>query len=145
MRFHRYLSRGTQAESKDPCVSNDDGRDAATGNTSEKAVAADQKVLVSEIVGFELWYGVGKKAREGSNAQLVATFLTGPVSLLPFEFEDAIAGRVGASLESAGIPIGAYYVLIAGQPLRHQLTLVTANVREFRRIKELEWEDWGKG
>jgi len=36
-------------------------------------------------------------------------------------------------------------VLIAGQALRHQLTLVTSNVREFSRIKGLEWEDWAKG
>jgi tRNA(fMet)-specific endonuclease VapC len=112
----------------------------------EKAVAADQKVLVPAIVGFELWYGVGKSAREESNARLVETFLAGPVSLLPFEFEDAkVAGRVRASLESAGKPIGAYDVLIAGQALRHQLILVTANVREFSRIKGLAWQDWAKG
>jgi tRNA(fMet)-specific endonuclease VapC len=77
---------------------------------------------------------------------LVETFLAGPVSLLPFEFEDAkVAGRVRASLESAGKPIGAYDALIAGQALRHQLILVTANVREFSRIKGLAWEDWAKG
>jgi tRNA(fMet)-specific endonuclease VapC len=112
----------------------------------EKAVAGDQKVLVSAIAGFELWYGVVKSAREKSNAQLVETFLAGPVSLLPFEFEDAkVAGRVRASSESAGKPIGAYDVLIAGQALRHQLILVTANVREFSRIKGLAWEDWAKG
>lgn len=112
----------------------------------EKAVATDQKVLASAIVGFELWYGVGKSARKESNAQLVETFLAGPVSLLPFEFEDAkVAGRIRANLESAGKPIGAYDVLIAGQALRHQLILVTANVREFSRIKGLAWQDWAKG
>ena len=112
----------------------------------EKAVAADQKVLVPAIVAFELWYGVGKSAREESNARLVETFLAGPVSLLPFEFEDAkVAGRLRASLESGGKPIGAYDVLIAGQALRHRLILVTANVREFSRIKGLAWEDWAKG
>jgi len=111
----------------------------------EKAVAANNKVLVSAVVAFELWYGVGKSARGESNARLVETFLAGPVSLLPFEFEDArVAGRVRASLEAVGKPIGAYDVLIAGQALRHQLTLVTANVREFSRIKGLEWEDWAK-
>jgi tRNA(fMet)-specific endonuclease VapC len=44
-----------------------------------------------------------------------------------------------------GKPIGAYDLLIAGQALRHQLTLITANGREFGRIKGLEWEDWAKG
>jgi tRNA(fMet)-specific endonuclease VapC len=112
----------------------------------EKAIAADHKVLVSAIVGFELWYGVGKSARPDPNAQLVEKFLAGPISLLPFDFEDAKnAGRVRASLELAGKPIGAYDVLIAAQALRYELILVTANVREFSRIKSLEWEDWAKG
>jgi tRNA(fMet)-specific endonuclease VapC len=112
----------------------------------EKAVAADQKVLVPSIVGFELWYGVGKSGREESNTRLIETFLAGPVNLLPFEFDDAkMAGRLRASLESSGKPIGASDVLIAGQALRHQLILVTANVREFSRIKGLAWEDWAKG
>ena len=47
-------------------------------------------------------------------------------------------------LWAEALNIGAYDVLIAGQALRHQLTLVTANVREFSRIKGLEWEDWAK-
>ena len=36
-------------------------------------------------------------------------------------------------------------LLIAGQALRHQVTLITANGREFGRVKGLEWEDWAKG
>ncbi len=112
----------------------------------EKAVLADAKVHVSAIVAFELWYGVGKSERSESNARTVETFLAGRVTLLPFEFEDAkVADRVRASLEIAGKPIGAYDVLIAAQALRHQFTLVTANVGEFRRVKGLAWEDWAKG
>lgn len=112
----------------------------------QKALAADAKVLVSSVVAFELWYGVAKSARVESNAQLVETFLAGPVSLLAFEPEDAkVAGRVRAGLEAGGKPIGAYDLLIAGQALRHQLTLITANGREFGRVKGLEWEDWAKG
>ena len=41
-------------------------------------------------------------------------------------------------------PIGAYDLLIAGQALRHQLTLVTANVSEFSRVKGLAWQDWAR-
>ena len=32
----------------------------------------------------------------------------------------------------------------AGQALRHQLTLATANVAEFSRVKGLSWQDWAK-
>jgi tRNA(fMet)-specific endonuclease VapC len=112
----------------------------------EKAVVADAKVYVSAVIAFELWYGVGKSAPGESNSRAVATFLTGRVSFLPFDFEDAkVAGRVRAALEVMGKPIGAYDVLIAGQALRHSVTLVTANVREFSRVKGLKWEDWAKG
>ena len=111
----------------------------------QKAVAADAKVYVSAVIAFELWYGVGKSARNESNVRIVETFLNGRASLLPFDFEDAkVAGRLRATLEAIGKPIGAYDVLIAAQALRHQLTLVTANVREFRRVKGLKWEDWTK-
>ena len=48
-------------------------------------------------------------------------------------------------LRAASEPIGAYDLLIAGQALRHQVTLITANGREFGRVKGLEWEDWAKG
>lgn len=112
----------------------------------QKALAADSTVLVSAVVAFELWYGVAKSARAEANARLVETFFAGPVSLLTFEAEDArVAGRVRASLEAAGRPIGAYDLLIAGQALRHQFTLITANGKEFSRVRGLDWEDWSKG
>ena len=112
----------------------------------QKVLAQDEKVLVSSVVAFELWYGVAKSARPEANARLVETFFAGPVSLLAFDPEDAkVAGRVRAGLEAVGKPIGAYDLLIAGQALRHQLTLITANGREFGRVKGLEWEDWAKG
>jgi len=112
----------------------------------QKALAQDEKVLVSSVVAFELWYGVAKSARPEANARLVETFFAGPVSLLAFEPEDAkVAGRVRAGLEAVGKPIGAYDLLIAGQALRHQLKLITANGKEFGRVKGLEWEDWAKG
>jgi len=111
----------------------------------QRALAEDAKVLVSSVVAFELWYGVAKSVRPEANARLVETFFAGPVSLLAFEPEDAkVAGRVRAALEAVGKPIGAYDLLIAGQALRHQLTLITANGKEFRRVKGLEWEDWAR-
>jgi len=40
-------------------------------------------------------------------------------------------------LESIGKSIGAYDLLIAGQAIRNKLTLITANLSEFARIKGL--------
>jgi tRNA(fMet)-specific endonuclease VapC len=128
------------------CIALINGKSPSVRTRLRKALSEDATMLVSSVVAFELWHGVSKSGRPEANARLVDTFFAGPVSLLPFELEDAkVAGRVRAALESTGKPIGAYDLLIAGQALRYQLRLVTANGREFGRIKGLEWEDWAKG
>jgi tRNA(fMet)-specific endonuclease VapC len=79
------------------------------------------------------------------NAARVEAFFAGPLGLLAFEEEDGrIAGAIRGAIEAAGRPIGAYDLLIAGQALRHKATLITANVREFSRIKGLDWKDWAR-
>jgi tRNA(fMet)-specific endonuclease VapC len=114
-------------------------------NRLQKALAAEARAMVSSVAAFELWYGAAKSARSESNARLVDAFLSGPVTLLAFDSEDAkVAGRLRAELEAVGKPIGSYDLLIAAQALRHQLTLITANAREFGRVKGLRWEDWDK-
>jgi tRNA(fMet)-specific endonuclease VapC len=55
-----------------------------------------------------------------------------------------VAGELRAELESAGRPIGAYDLLIAGQAVRQKMTLITANVSEFATVKGLVWDDWSK-
>ena len=100
---------------------------------------------VSSVVAFELWYGVAKSAQQESNTDRLESFLAGPIRLLSFDEEDArAAGRIRAAVEKIGRPIGAYNLLIAGQAVRHRLTLVTANGKEFARVKGLVWDDWAK-
>jgi len=127
------------------CIALINGKSPVLRTRFNKVLAEEAKVMVPSAVAFELWYGVAKSGRPEANALLVEAFLSGPVSLLPFEPEDAqVAGQVRAALEKVGKPIGAYDLLIAAQALRHELTLITANVREFGRVKGLEWEDWAK-
>jgi tRNA(fMet)-specific endonuclease VapC len=110
-----------------------------------KELRANSLLSVSSVSAFELWYGVAKSARRQSNAQKLMAFLGSWVNVLFFEDEDArIAGELRAEMDSIGRPIGQYDLLIAGQALHHKVTLVTANVREFGRIKTLSWEDWSK-
>jgi len=111
----------------------------------EAALHSGSEILVSSVAAFELWYGVAKSERLAANTSLLETFFAGPVSLISFDDEDArIAGKIRADAEAAGKPIGAYDLLIAGQALRHKCTLVTANAREFSRVKDLDWKDWAK-
>lgn len=127
------------------CIALINGKPFSVRVRLQKALEAGAEVLVSTVVAFELWYGVAKSARQEANARRLETFFAGPVSLLPFEEGDArAAGRVRAAMEAAGKPIRAYDLLIAGQALNRRLTLVTANAKEFRRIKGLLWEVWAK-
>lgn len=127
------------------CIALINGKSPAVRARFEKAIDAGAEVLVPMVAVFELWFGVGKSARPETNARAVETFFAGPVRLLAFEEEDARrAGGVRAALELEGKPIGAYDVLIAGQALCRKLTLVTANAKEFGRVKGLVWEDWAK-
>jgi tRNA(fMet)-specific endonuclease VapC len=125
------------------CIALINDRPASVRTRFKKAVERGAQASVSTIVVFELWYGVAKSERQEANTIRLETFLAGPISLLPFEEEDAkTAGKIRAAIEAAGRPIGAYDLLIAAQAVRLKLTLVTANGREFARIKGLEWEDW---
>jgi tRNA(fMet)-specific endonuclease VapC len=127
------------------CIALINGHPPAVRARLQKADAAGSRILVSSIAVFELWYGVAKSSRPDFNRKRLETFLAGPVTALPFEDTDAeTAGSIRATLEASGKPIGAYDLLIAGQAVRHQLTLVTANVSEFSRVKGLTWQDWAR-
>ena len=124
------------------CIAIINGNPPRIRSRLDRALSSGADVCVSSVVLFELWYGVAKSARR-ANAKRIELFMSGPIAPLPFDDADAqSAGQLRAELESAGKPIGAYDVLIAGQALRHSFTLVTANAREFRRIKSLAWQDW---
>jgi len=110
-----------------------------------KAVESGEPVWVPSVSVFELCYGAAKSVQADANTRRLKLFLEGPVQVLEFGEEDARhAGEIRNTLERIGRPIGAYDTQIAGQALSRKLTLVTANSKEFARVKGLAWEDWGK-
>ena len=97
-------------------------------------------VGISAIVTHELYYGAFKSRRVLQNVVLIDDL---KFEVLDFDREDARhAGEIRAFLSAKGIPIGPYDVLIAGQARARDLTLVTHNLREFRRVPNLRLEDW---
>jgi tRNA(fMet)-specific endonuclease VapC len=107
------------------------------------AEGSADRMAVSSVVLFELWYGAAKSSQAAENAERLRVFLSGDLDLLDFDGRDAqVAGQVRAGLEQSGTPIGAYDLLIAGQALRRGLTVVTANASEFSRVPGLSWQDW---
>ena len=111
-----------------------------------RSVQATQRgaaLVTSSIVAHELWYGVAKSERVAQNANRLAAFLDRAVKVLDYSAKDAqAAGEIRAELERQGQRIGEYDTLIAGQAFSRNLILVTANTREFERVKGLTVEDW---
>jgi tRNA(fMet)-specific endonuclease VapC len=100
------------------------------------------EVALSSITLAELQYGVAKSARPDRNAALLAEFCA-PLAILPFDIPAAeVYGRVRAILERGGTPIGPLDTLIASHALSLGVTVVTNNLREFRRVAGLQVESW---
>jgi tRNA(fMet)-specific endonuclease VapC len=108
-----------------------------------QAARRKEEILTSAIVVHELWYGVAKSEMVNRNSLALATFLDRNIAVLDYSANDAqAAGEIRAALESEGQRIGEYDTLIAGQAFSRNLILVTANTREFGRVKGLIVEDW---
>ena len=97
---------------------------------------------VSSVTVFELYSGIyftGHPEREGVKVDRFLSVL----NIVPFDRTAAIeAANLRQDLESSGTRIGPYDLLIAAQAISSNYTLVTANVREFGRIKSLKLENW---
>lgn len=97
-------------------------------------------VGVSAVVMHELYYGAFRSERPESNLAVVEEI---GLTVVELAREDAReAGRLRATLAAAGLPIGPFDVLIAGQAVARGLTLVTRNTREFARVDGLAVQDW---
>jgi tRNA(fMet)-specific endonuclease VapC len=101
-------------------------------------------VFVSVITVYELITGCEKSPKRNVLLSEVKHFLQ-PFSSLSFTEDHAHrAGSLRATLEKRGTLIGPYDLLLASQALVEDLTFVTNNTREFRRVKDLRLEDWCK-
>lgn len=95
------------------------------------------------IVAAELWTGVKKKPRtHPQNASRLEAFLN-LFWLADFTLEAALHyADIRAALETEGKSIGPMDLLIAAQARSLGSTLVTANTREFQRVKGLKVRAW---
>ena len=113
------------------------------------AKVGENNVCTSIIVAAELRYGCAKiAAKSGSKGgstklRKAVEDLLGEIDVLPFEAPaDAAYGAIRALLETAGTPIGGNDLLIAAHAQALGATIVTANSREFRRVRGVKVENW---
>ena len=114
-------------------------RPAAVLDNFKKFAVSD--LGVSSVTVGELAFGVAK-SRSARNRSALEAFLL-PLSVAPFDLEAAFAyGDLRAELERRGEPIGPMDMQIAAHALRLNVTLVTNNEREFRKVPGLPVENW---
>ncbi len=102
---------------------------------------APDAVGISSLTLAELSYGARKSGSTRNQFVLEAFIL--PLEVVPFDLNHAWRyGEVRAALERAGTPIGPLDTLIASHALTMDITLVTHNVREFKRVDGLRLENW---
>jgi tRNA(fMet)-specific endonuclease VapC len=102
------------------------------------------QIKIPSIVAAELFCGAKKSARKKENLDIVQKFLI-PFEIIPFESQAAeIYSDIRAATESAGIMIGQNDLIIASTVMAAEGILVTNNIKEFGRIKNLKAESWIK-
>lgn len=104
--------------------------------------ALNQGVCISAITYSELEHGVEKSAYPEKNRASLFQFLS-ILDILPYDDRaGAEYGKICAYLQKQGTPIGTMDMLIAAHAKAEGLTLVTNNVREFKRVPGLRVENW---
>ena len=100
-----------------------------------------QPALLSAITASELLHGVHRAntaVRRGRREAWVEAVLA-RIPVLPFDTSAArVHARIWADLASQGTLIGAHDLLIAATALAGAHAVLTANIRDFRRIDGLE-------
>ena len=95
-----------------------------------------EEVRLPAMVEAELRLGA-LKSRSARNVQIIEDFLA-PFTVVPFDARCARAyARIRADLEERGTIIGPNDLVIAAIALANDAILVTNNIREYQRIKEL--------
>ena len=104
-------------------------------------IVGEGNVCTSVIVAAELRFGVAK-----SGSREVAKWignLLNAIDILPLEESAAeVYGQLRQALARRGQLIGPNDMLIAAHALAADLTLVTANVKEFSHVQDLRVDNW---
>jgi tRNA(fMet)-specific endonuclease VapC len=101
----------------------------------------EASICTSIIVAAELRFCAQKKGSRRLTSRVADILAT--LDIKPFEAPaDVTYAAIRADLERAGRPIDANDLLIAAHAVTLDLTLVTDNERDFRRIRGLVVENW---
>ncbi len=100
-----------------------------------------ETLCISIVTSAELRFGLMKRGSPKLYQQVDAILNELDVIALGKPADEEYA-RLRVDLELKGIPIGPNDLLIAAHALSIDATLVTANIREFKRVDGLKVENW---
>ena len=101
----------------------------------------EDAVCTSIVVAAELRFGAEKSGSTKLSDRV--DLILSALDVLPLESPvDRHYGEVRQQLERRGTPIGPNDLLIAAHALALELTVITANAREFSRVPGLRVENW---
>ena len=99
-------------------------------------------IYISSISAAELLYGAIKSSMAEVARNKVYLYMA-KINVLDFGIADALEyGNIRAYLTKKGELIGPLDMLIAAQALANNFTLITNNIREFRRVPGIKVENW---
>jgi tRNA(fMet)-specific endonuclease VapC len=99
-------------------------------------------ICISSITVSELHYGVCRSKQIQKNKKRLEEFLI-PFEIISYaESASNYYGKIRSYLEKQGAVIGPLDMLIAAHALSEDLTLITNNEKEFKRVKSLKVENW---
>ena len=100
------------------------------------------RVKIPSIVKAELLLGACKPKDSKRVLDIVEKFLA-PFEIIPFCDQCAVTyAQIRFDLEEKGAGIGPNDLLIASTVLAHHGTLVTHNLKEYKRLPQLKLQDW---
>ncbi|AFZ24984.1 putative nucleic acid-binding protein, contains PIN domain [Cylindrospermum stagnale PCC 7417] len=105
------------------------------------ATVGEDSVCTNIIVACELRFGAVKSSSSRLVKQVERILEVFPVLSLESPVDQHYAA-IRTHLEQAGTPIGPNDLLIAAHAIALNLTLVTANTREFQRVPALNLDNW---
>jgi tRNA(fMet)-specific endonuclease VapC len=108
---------------------------------------ADEPSAIAAVTASELLHGVhrAESARRRERRERFVEAVLDAVRVLPFDLNVArLHARLWSDLSREGQLIGAHDLQIAATALFHGMPLLTANVREFRRVGGLDVLTWAE-
>lgn len=122
------------------CVAYLNGREPALHEKVQSLSEGD--AVLCSVVKAELLYGARNSSRIDSNLRKLDAFFALFTSI---PFDDVAAARyalIRTELRRSGSPIGPNDLMIGAIALAHELTVVTRNGDEFRRVTGLQVDGW---